>query len=92
MDTRNQIIEQAIRFIDESQHGYTPELMTDFLLSNPTLRALENLRETVGMWCQSCPVEVQRALHAVPDVDKQHFAHTFEEPEQRMDRLRKQHG
>lgn len=85
---RDKIIPEAMRFIEASDHGYTPELVADFFLSHPLTVAYENLRETVGMWCECCPVEVQRALHAIPDIHIHHDDHPFEEPDARMERLR----
>jgi hypothetical protein len=49
--------------------------------------ALENLEECVGMWCESCPVEVQEALHKLPWIYKVHYSHPFIEPDERMRRL-----
>jgi hypothetical protein len=36
------------------------------------LRALRELREMCGMYCEQLPVEVRRALHAVPETEKVH--------------------
>ena len=88
MENRNDVIQDAIQFLERSESGYTPELMADFLLTYPTMKALDGLVEAVGMWCECCPVEVQRALHAIPDIEKTHGEHPFEEPDVRMDRLR----
>lgn len=36
------------------------------------LRALRELREVCGMYCEQLPVEVREALHAVPEIEKTH--------------------
>lgn len=90
MKNRNELIQEAIAFLAQTDSGYTPELMVDFLIQHPAVKAFKNLREAVGCWCECCPVEVQRALHAIPDIEKHHNSHPFEEPDARMDRLRKQ--
>lgn len=90
MKNRNELIQDALAFIEKSDSGYTPEIVADFVIQNKRIIALDNLRETVGMWCECCPVEVQQALHAIPGNDIQHPGHPFEEPDARMDRLQKQ--
>ena len=88
---RNQFIEEAIQYLDERGGSYTPELMADFLINHPRVVALENLRDAVGNWCESCRAEVQEALHAVPGIEITHFAHEIVEPEFRMQRLREKY-
>lgn len=36
------------------------------------LRALRNLREVCGSYCERLPVEVREALHAIPEIEKTH--------------------
>jgi len=52
------------------------------------LSPLEELAETVGMWCEECPVEVQQVLHKIPDIEKQHYPHKFIEPDVRREALK----
>ena len=44
--------------------------------------ALENLLEVCGMWCLQLPLEVQEALHQVPDIEKTHFTHKIGQREE----------
>lgn len=39
------------------------------------LRALRELREVCGSYCEWLPVEVREALHAIPEIEKTHPAH-----------------
>jgi hypothetical protein len=36
------------------------------------VRALEELREAAGMYCERLPVEVREALHRIPEIEKTH--------------------
>lgn len=36
------------------------------------LRALRELREVCGMYCEKLPVEVSEVLHAIPEIGKTH--------------------
>jgi hypothetical protein len=39
------------------------------------VRALRELREVAGMYCERLPHEVREALHAIPEVEKHHEQH-----------------
>ena len=36
------------------------------------VKALEDLREVAGMYCEQLPYEVREALHRIPGLDKTH--------------------
>lgn len=51
---------------------YAPGYWVDTEKMIAELRALQELREVCGMYCERLPVEVREALHAVPEIGKTH--------------------
>jgi hypothetical protein len=43
------------------------------------LRALRDLREACGMYCEQLPIEVREALHVVPEINKMHHCELSKE-------------
>lgn len=69
-------IVKFVRYKDEfwpDAGEYVP--LAEYLEATQELRALRELREVCGSYCERLPVEVREALHAIPGIEKTHPAH-----------------
>jgi hypothetical protein len=51
---------------------HTPDFWINTQKMIDELRALRELREVCGMYCERLPVEIREALHAIPEIEKTH--------------------